>query len=54
MNNNVVFIHVRSHQKEPKDKKSDDWFKWNGNNMADKLAFKAMEKIRKKKKLKLN
>ena len=50
LNNNVTFIHVRSHQKEPLDKSSEDWFKWNGNNMADKLAFKAMGKIRKKKK----
>ena len=42
----IKYIHVRSHQKEPKDKESEKWFLWNGNDMADKLACKAMNKIR--------
>ncbi len=45
--NNVKFIHVRSHQKEPKNKDSDEWFIWHGNKMADELAFNAMKKARK-------
>jgi ribonuclease HI len=43
----VKYIHVRSHQKEPSNKKSSDWKLWNGNNMADKLANDAMKKSKK-------
>jgi ribonuclease HI len=45
--NNIKFIHVRSHQKEPHDKQSNEWFMWHGNKMADELAFNAMKKARK-------
>ena len=34
----IRFIHVRSHQKEPNDKNSIEYYKWYGNDMADKLA----------------
>lgn len=34
----VFFIHTHSHRPEPLDKNSDEWFIWNGNNIADKLA----------------
>jgi len=35
---NIEFIHVRSHQKEPENKKTSEYFKWIGNNIADELA----------------
>ena len=35
---NVNFKHVRSHQREPSNKKSVDWLLWNGNKQADLLA----------------
>jgi len=35
------FVHVKSHQIQPLVKTSVDYFKWNGNMMADKLAKKA-------------
>jgi len=34
----VKYIHVRSHKKAPPDKTSHEWFCWNGNDEADKLA----------------
>jgi ribonuclease HI len=39
----IKFIHVRSHQKEPI--KDDMYFIWEGNNIVDKLASDAMNKI---------
>jgi len=42
----VKYIHVRSHQKEPSDKNSKEWVIWNGNDNADKLASKAMNKLK--------
>lgn len=36
--NSVFFFHIRSHQKEPLDKNSDEYLLWYGNDMADKLA----------------
>lgn len=36
----VFFIHVRSHKTEPVDKNSYDYFMWNGNDVADKLAIR--------------
>lgn len=35
----VFFIHVRSHKTEPADKNSDEFFMWNGNDVADQLAI---------------
>jgi ribonuclease HI len=35
----VYFKHVRGHKKEPEDKNSEEWFNWNGNDKADRLAF---------------
>jgi ribonuclease HI len=35
----VYFKHVRGHKKEPEDKSSEEWFLWNGNDKADRLAF---------------
>ncbi len=40
--NSVFFFHIRSHQKEPLDKDSDEYFLWYGNDMADKLATKSI------------
>jgi ribonuclease HI len=37
----VIFKHVRSHQKEPEDKKSESYQIWYGNYMADYLATNA-------------
>ena len=34
----ISFQHIRSHQKEPVDKNSDEYRHWYGNMMADKLA----------------
>lgn len=34
----VKYVHVRSHQREPKDKNSAEWERWFGNKQADKLA----------------
>lgn len=39
---NIKFIHCRSHQTEPKDKSSNLYNIWFGNNLADKLATEAM------------
>lgn len=38
---NVKYIHVNSHTTEPKDKNSEEWKRWYGNKMADKLANEA-------------
>jgi ribonuclease HI len=38
----IKFIHVRSHQKEPQLKTTEDHFRWYGNMMADKLARQAI------------
>ena len=35
---NITFIHVNSHQKEPENKDSNEYFMWYGNHMADVLA----------------
>ena len=45
---NIKFMHIHSHQKEPKNKHSLEHFLWKGNYIADKLAKKssiAIEKI---------
>lgn len=34
----IRFIHVRAHKKPPSDKKSEHYFLWYGNHMADKFA----------------
>jgi ribonuclease HI len=34
-NGNVSFLHTRSHQPEPKDKRSTEWYFWAGNNFID-------------------
>lgn len=39
---NVKFIHVRSHQDAPSEN-SDEYFSWNGNDIADKLAQNSLE-----------
>ncbi len=41
----VFFYHVRSHTEEPKNKSSNEWFIWNGNRIADELAFEGKMKI---------
>lgn len=41
---NIKFIHCRAHQKEPTDKKSEEWRLWYGNSMADKFALEARKK----------
>ena len=38
----VKYIHVRSHQKEPK-QKCIEWYHWYGNKQADYYAKKAMK-----------
>lgn len=38
----IKFIHVNSHQRQPDDKKSEEWKLWYGNDMADKLAKNAI------------
>jgi len=42
-NLNVRMVHVRSHKSEPS-KDSNEYFKWYGNMMADKLATRASSK----------
>lgn len=37
-NLNIKFLHQRSHKAPPKDKESDAYFFWDGNDKADKLA----------------
>lgn len=34
----ITWVHINSHKKEPKDKTSNEWFLWKGNNMADKMC----------------
>lgn len=41
----IDFKHVRGHQKEPADKESIEWFKWYGNDIADKLAKDSIDNI---------
>ena len=43
INLNVRMVHVKSHKSEP-NKDSNEYFKWYGNMMADKLATKASRK----------
>ncbi len=40
----VTFEHIHSHVKAPADKSSLEWFKWNGNNMADGLCTAVLKK----------
>lgn len=47
---NVKFIHINSHKKEPSNKNTEEWKRWYGNDMADKLANEGMEKALSKKK----
>lgn len=35
---NIKFLHQRAHKKPPKDKTSDKYFFWDGNDKADKLS----------------
>ena len=44
-NQNIEFIHVRSHQKEPENKKNSEYHKWYGNKMADILAKKSINAL---------
>ena len=37
-NLNIKFLHQRSHKAPPKDKDSDAYFFWDGNDKADRLA----------------
>lgn len=39
---NVFFKHTRGHTTEPKDKDSEEWKNWYGNDQADKLATKSV------------
>jgi len=39
---NIQFEHIKSHRKKPADTNSDEWTKWYGNHVADKLAKKLM------------
>lgn len=39
----LKFYHVKGHKKEPSDIKSFEWFTWNGNRIADKLATDALK-----------
>lgn len=34
----IKAIHMNSHMKQPKDKNSDEYYKWNGNDVVDKYA----------------
>lgn len=38
---NIRWLHINSHQPEPRDKSSAKWRLWHGNEMADKLANRA-------------
>jgi ribonuclease HI len=40
---NINTIHIFSHKKAPSDKNSDDYFKWQGNDIVDKRAQKMLE-----------
>lgn len=41
--NHVEFRHIRAHQVEPNDVNAEEYEDWFGNNMADKLAVKAIK-----------
>ena len=41
----VKYHHVRSHKKAPSEN-SKSWHAWYGNDMADKMACEAMDKVR--------
>lgn len=41
---NIKFHHIYSHRREPKNKISDEWKHWYGNNVADKLATSGADK----------
>ena len=43
--NNIIFIHVRSHQSMPQDINSNEYKIWYGNEQADKLANKGANLI---------
>jgi ribonuclease HI len=38
----VFFSHINSHTQEPSDTRSQEWWLWNGNDTADKLACKSI------------
>lgn len=39
----VSFQHIRSHKKAPANRNSEEWFLWNGNDIADKLCSKLLQ-----------
>lgn len=41
----LEFIHVRSHQSEPSDKKSEKWLTWYGNDRADKMTNEVLRRV---------
>jgi ribonuclease HI len=42
--NVLSFKHIRSHKNAPLDKNSQEWFYWNGNDIADKLCTTVLKK----------
>lgn len=42
----IKYKHVRSHQQEPLNKNSKEWFLWKGNDVVDKIAFQSMEEAK--------
>jgi ribonuclease HI len=40
---NIIFLHVKAHTKSPNKINKIEYFKWNGNNKADKLAKKGRD-----------
>ena len=38
----VVFEHIKSHQKPPKDKNSEEFFMWEMNDLVDFLCYNEM------------
>jgi len=43
----ITYNHIRSHQKEPSENKTDNWNDWYGNKQADLMAKKEMLKLKK-------
>lgn len=43
----INYKFVRAHKMEPKDKKSEEYFEWKGNDIVDKLAKKGADNIKK-------